>query len=81
MERCQEQHGPLEHEGQEEDGLRMKMDPVDAQAAGLKQGSGVNQVENRAQFGSRLDDLTLGASSALQTQRDSPFRQKRRKCL
>lgn len=54
----------------------MEKDPGGVQAAGLEGGSGVNHVENWVQSGSRLGDLTLGAPSALQTQRDSPFRQK-----
>lgn len=59
-----------------EDGLRMQKDPGGVQAAGLEGGSGVNQAENWVRSGSRLGDLTFGAPSALQTQRDSPFRQK-----
>lgn len=51
----------------------MEKDPGGAQAAGLE---GAIQVENWVQSGARLEDLTLGAPSGLQTQRDSPFRQK-----
>lgn len=54
----------------------MDMDPGGVQAAGLEGGSGANQVENLVQSGSRLGDVALGAPSALQTQPDSPFRQK-----
>lgn len=79
MERCQGQQGTLEEGGQGEDGLSMELDPGCVRAACLEGGSGTHQVENRAQSWARLGDLTLEAPSALQTQRDSPFRQKKKR--
>lgn len=54
----------------------MTTDLGDVRAAGLEGRSGANQAENWVRYGSGLEDLTLGAPSALQTQRDSPFWQK-----
>lgn len=76
MKRCQGQHDLLGQEGQEEDGLSMELDPGGVPAAGLEGGSGTDQVEKWAQSGSCLGGLMLETPSALQTQHDSPFRQK-----
>lgn len=55
----------------------MEMDLGGAEAAVLGGGSGANRVENWVRSGSRLQDSVLRAPSALQTRRDSPFRQKK----